>query len=242
MSTKAQAQGEAVGLVCADSQCSSDLEGSWDRKPQYSFQSTCDSESPSSRESWCMASHLIYFLTFTGRFSNMQNVIEYKIPRRDGEKHCHIKIKPEIENLCNTDRLKCHSCGYDFICLYPLFSGYHLPPSIPHVALQGYSNTPLYSPECQHIRRMQKRSFMEYMISLISFMCVWIDFEAEWFVRYTVWHWLLCEVCLLIFQVFFFERYMPLLSLWRGFRRSASLYIRLFIMKNKKVVLKRHNS
>lgn len=40
----------------------------------------CDSKSPSSRESRCTASHLIYFLTFTGRFSNMQSVIEYKVP------------------------------------------------------------------------------------------------------------------------------------------------------------------
>ncbi len=44
------------------------------------FKVTCDSKSPSSRESRCTASHLIYFLTFTGRFSNMQSVIEYKIP------------------------------------------------------------------------------------------------------------------------------------------------------------------
>lgn len=171
----------------------------------------------------------------------MQNVIEYKIPRGDGEKHCHIDIQREIENLSNTDQLKCHSCGYDFICLYPLFSGHHLPP-IPHVALQQYSNTPLYSPECQHIRRMKKRRFPWSTISLISFMCVWIDFEARWFVRYTVWHLLLCEGCLFLFCLVLFERNMPLLSLWRGFRRSAFLCVRLFIMKNKKVVLRRHNS
>jgi len=29
----------------------------------------------------------------------MQNVIENKIPRRDGEKHCHIVVQREIENL-----------------------------------------------------------------------------------------------------------------------------------------------
>ncbi len=34
-----QRQRQAVGLVCADSQCSSDLEASWEHKPQYSFQS-----------------------------------------------------------------------------------------------------------------------------------------------------------------------------------------------------------
>ncbi len=137
--------------------CPSDLEVSWENKPQYSFQSSL----------WLQIS-IFKGITLHGFSPYLLFDIYWKVfkhaecnwtqnSRRDGKNRCHIKIQLEIENLSNTDWLKCHSCGYDFICLYPLFYGYHFPPSIPHAALQQYSNTPLYSPECQHIRRLWKK-------------------------------------------------------------------------------------
>ncbi len=173
MSTQAEAHGEAVLLVWADSQCPSDLEVSWENKPQYSFQSSL----------WLQIS-IFKGITVHGFSPYLLFDIYWKVfkhaecnwiqnSRRDGKNRCHIKIQLEIENLSNTDWLKCHSCGYDFICLYPLFYGYHFPPSIPHAALQQYSNTPLYSPECQHIRRLGRKKKKKIKSSFHGVQSLW---------------------------------------------------------------------
>lgn len=99
----------------------------------------------------------------------MQNVIEYKIPRRDGEKHCHIDIQREIENLSNTDQLKCHSCGYDFICLYPLFSVYHLF----HMWLYSGIQTHLYTAlNVSTLEECKKEVSMEYYLFDQFYVCL----------------------------------------------------------------------
>lgn len=145
-----EAEGEAAALFSADSQCSSDLEAE-SISLNIPFKVACDSKSPSSRESWCTASHLIYFLTFTGRFSNMQNVIEYKIPaelaRTTVTWRCSKRLRiPAGLNVTHVAMT---------LFVYTLCSQ--------GIALFLYSSIQIHFytiPECQNIRRMQKkRSF-----------------------------------------------------------------------------------
>ena len=65
----------------------------------------------------------IYFLTFSGRFAGMQNVIEYNVPtvipqelRNFKESEGKKKAHAEIEHLILSDSPKCHSRGSGSFC------------------------------------------------------------------------------------------------------------------------------
>lgn len=122
-----------------------------------------------------------------------------------------------VRYLGNTAQLKCHSCGYDFICLYLLFSGYHSPPSIPDVSQQRYSNSPLYNPKCQCIKK-----FSTSKILLISFSCclnrLWGQVICKMYFQLGIGS---GEVFLFffLFCLVLFLKNMPSLSLWTGVQK-----------------------
>ncbi len=129
-----------------------------------------------------------------------------------------------------------------------------LAPSIPHVALEQYSNTPLYSPECQHIRRLggeekkrkeeEKKYFPWSTISLIKCMCAWIDFEVRWFVRYTVWHQFLCKFCLFLYcpmlYLFIYKKHAIIIPVEGVYEICIFIHKTIYIEKQN-IVPKRHN-